>query len=119
MLSLVGVYIKDEMEEVLDKKTVLYPFKLTFPSKTRVYYLLKKQDKIQWMEAIKKAIGYANLADFYEFKENLGKGKFGIVKAGIHKLTGKKYAIKTMKKKEMKPQDIELQKREIEILKIC
>jgi hypothetical protein len=67
MLSLVGVYIKDEMEEVLDKKTVLHPFKLIFPSKTRVYYLLKKQDKVQWMNAIKKAIGYANLTDFYEF----------------------------------------------------
>jgi hypothetical protein len=37
------------------------------------------------MEAVKKAIGYANLTDFYDIKENLGKGKFGIVKAGLHK----------------------------------
>lgn len=87
MLSLIGVYIKDEPEEVLDKKTVLYPFRLIFPSKSRVYYLLKKADKQQWMEAIKKSIGFADLQDYYEMRANLGKGKFGIVKEGLHKIT--------------------------------
>ena len=41
------------------------------------------------MDAIKKAIGYANLYDFYELKESLGQGKYGIVKRGIHKKTQK------------------------------
>ena len=67
---------------------------------------------------LNKAIGYAHLFDFYEVKESIGKGKFGTIKLGIHKKTGKKVAVKIMKKKNMTMQDIILQKREIEILKI-
>ena len=59
------------------------------------------------------------MEDFYEIKDTLGKGKFGLVKAAIHKKTGKNVAVKTMSKKQMSVQDLELQKREIEILKIC
>jgi len=120
MHNLIGVFIKDEPEEYLDSTTVLYPFSLIFPgNKPRVYYLLNKEDKQKWMEAIKKVIGYSNLLDYYESKETLGKGKFGLVKAAVHKKTGKKVAIKVMAKKEMTVQDVELQRREIEILKMC
>ena len=120
MHNLVGVFIKDEPEEYLDSTTVLYPFSLIFPgNKPRTYYSLNKEDKEKWMTAIKKIIGYSNMFDFYEVKETLGKGKFGLVKAGVHKKTGKKVAIKVMSKKEMTVQDVELQRREIEILKMC
>ena len=57
--------------------------------------------------------------DYYEIKETLGKGKFGLVKAAIHKKTGKKVAVKVMTKKEMKTEDIALQQREIHVLKMC
>jgi serine/threonine protein kinase len=53
------------------------------------------------MNAIKQAIGYSNLFDYYEIKESLGKGKFGLVKSAIHKKTGKRVAVKVMSKKEM------------------
>ena len=120
MHSLVGVFIKDEIEEQLDSTTILYPFKLIFPgNKARVYYLLTKEDKEKWMTAIKKVIGYSNLFDFYDIKDTLGKGKFGLVKQAIHKKTGKAVAVKIMSKKEMTVSDIELQRREIEILKMC
>ena len=52
-------------------------------------------------------------------KEPLGKGKFGLVRAAIHKKTGKTVAVKLMSKKEMTVSDVELQRREIEILKMC
>ena len=52
------------------------------------------------MDAIKKVIGYANLFDYYDVKETLGKGKFGLVKTAIHKKTGKKVAVKVMSKAE-------------------
>ena len=81
MHSLIGVFIKDESEEMLDSTTILHPFKLIFPTnKVRVYYLLTAQDKEKWMTAIKKVIGYSNLFDFYEIGGSLGKGKFGLVK---------------------------------------
>lgn len=71
------------------------------------------------MDAIKKVTGYSNLFDFYEIKETLGKGKFGLVKAAVHKKTKKRVAVKVMSKKEMTVSDVELQRREIEILKMC
>ncbi len=120
MHSLIGVFLKDEAEEQLDSTTVLYPFKLIFPpNKARSYYLLNKADKDKWMDAIKNVIGYSNLFDFYVIKETLGKGKFGLVKSAIHKKTGKNVAVKVMSKKEMSVTDMELQRREIEILKMC
>jgi hypothetical protein len=88
MHSLVGVFVEDMEEEHLDETTVLHPFKLIFPpDKDRVYYLLSKVDKEKWMNAIKNVVGYQNLNDFYNIQETLGKGKFGLVKAGIHKKT--------------------------------
>lgn len=46
-------------------------------------------------------IGYSSLTDFYDIKEPLGKGKFGLVKSAIHKKTSKNVAVKIMSKKEM------------------
>lgn len=71
------------------------------------------------MNIIKKVIGYQSLTDFYQIKETLGKGKFGLVKTAIHKKTGKRVAVKIMAKKDMSVEDVELQRREIEILKMC
>ena len=120
MHSLVGVFIKDEAEEQLDSTTILYPFKLIFPpNKARSYYFSDRSEKERWMTAIKQVIGYSNVFDFYEIKETLGKGKFGLVKSAIHKKSRKPVAVKVMSKKEMSVQDVELQRREIEILKMC
>ncbi len=119
MVNLIGVFIEEDEEEKLDKRHTLYPFSLVFANKRRTFYLLEKEARDAWVTKIKEAIGYSNLFDFYEVKEALGKGKFGTVKLGIHKKTSRKVAVKIMKKKEMTTQDIELQKREIEILKIC
>jgi serine/threonine protein kinase len=40
--------------------------------------------------------------DFYKFVKLIGKGAFGSVTLGIHKLTGKYVAIKTIEKSLMK-----------------
>ena len=57
------------------------------------------------MTAIKKVIGYANVYDFYEVKESLGQGKYGTVKKGTHKKTGREVAIKIVKKKDLNLKD--------------
>jgi calcium-dependent protein kinase len=49
----------------------------------------------------------------------LGKGKFGVVCSAVHLVKNKKVAVKMLKKATMKPLDIELVKREIEVLKLC
>lgn len=41
------------------------------------------------------------------------------MKLALHKKTGKQVAIKVIKKKDMKNRELELQKREIEVLKVC
>ena len=48
----------------------------------------------------------------------MGNGKFGLVRLGIHKNSGRKVAVKIMNKKDMSIQDLELVKTEIDILKI-
>jgi serine/threonine protein kinase len=119
MKSLAGVYLKYELEEVVEGGMKMFPFMLIFPNKRRIYYLKSKEEKEKWTLAIKKSIGYANLYDFYELKDNLGKGKYGLVKQAIHKRTGRECAVKIIKKKELSLKDLELLKREIEVLKVC
>ena len=119
MQSLAGVYIKSQAEEQMEDGTILHPFMLIFSNKRRIYYLDVKEESDNWVEKIKQAIGYANLHDFYDLENSLGKGKYGIVKKGRHKKSGKEVAVKIVKKKELSLKDIELLKREIEVLKIC
>lgn len=57
---------------------------------------------------MKKASGYANLIDYYEMVKDVGKGQFGVVKLATHKRTGDKVAIKSIRKKDMKPSAFEL-----------
>jgi len=63
---LAGVFIKSEMEEKIDETTTLYPFMLIFPNKRRIYYLESQAERDNWVEKIKRAIGYANFHDFYD-----------------------------------------------------
>lgn len=92
---------------------------LIFPNKRRIYYLETQEKRDEWVDKIKKAIGYSNLHDFYDLKESLGKGKYGLVKRATHKKSGKDVAVKIVKKKDLSLKDMELLKREIEVLKVC
>lgn len=124
MHSMVGVYITAEPSEKMSdssgKSLSLYPIKLVFPYKYRMYYFLDKEERSNWVKALREAAGYRSVADFYDVsKKVLGKGKFGIVKLATHKKSGKEVAIKMVSKTEMSPEDLELQRNEIEILKVC
>lgn len=119
MKSLAGVYIKELVEEANESGQILYSFMLVFPNKRRIYYFKDKDEKNKWIAAIKQAIGYSNLNDFYELGETLGKGKYGIVKHAFHKRTKTEVAVKIVKKRDLNIKDLELLKREIEVLKVC
>ena len=124
MHSMMGVYISEEVSENMSdssgKTLTLYPIKLVFPHKYRMYYFLEKEERVGWLKALRGAAGYRAVADFYNVsKKILGKGKFGIVKLATHIKTGKEVAIKMVNKTQMTPEDLELQRNEIEILKVC
>jgi Ca2+-binding EF-hand superfamily protein len=124
MHSMLGVYITEEPSEKMadsaGKSLSLYPIKLVFPHKYRMYYFLEKEERSEWVKALRDAAGYRSVGDFYDVsKKVLGKGKFGIVKLATHKKSGKEVAIKAVSKTEMSPEDLELQRNEIEILKVC
>lgn len=110
MHSLVGVFIRDEGEKQLDSSTMLYGFKLTFPPNTvKQYYCESKEQKEEWMAAIKETIGYTSMFEYYDIKATLGKGKFGLVKSAIHKKTGKSVAVKVLSKRKMNAEEMTLQ----------
>ena len=89
-------------------------------SKTRKYYTTDPKISKEFVEKIKKAIGYVKFSDLYEMKEVIGKGKFGVVNLGIHKKTGQQVAIKILNKENIKTaEDKELVQIEIGILKLC
>ena len=118
MHNLIGCFINEEPIEEVDSETY-YPFSIIMSQmRFKKYYAPTKTEQEMWIKAIQKAIGYSNLLDYYELKEELGKGKFGLVRVAVHKKTGKRVAIKVMKKSMMNPQDQELVKQEIEIMKI-
>ena len=124
MHSMQGIYIsEEEIEKMTDasgKSLNLFPIKLIFPHKYRMYYFMSKEERTDWVKALREAAGYRSVLDHYEIsKKVLGKGKFGIVKLAVHKKTKKEVAIKMVSKTEMSPEDLELQRNEIEILKVC
>ena len=112
-------YLKENTKDEIIKGKKLYSFMLIFPDKRRIYYLTSQTEKEKWVAAIKKCIGYVNPRDFYDIGKDIGKGKYGVMKSAIHKRTGQKATVNLIDKNEIKQQDLELLKREIEILKVC
>ena len=55
----------------------------------------------------------------YSVQKSLGKGKFSIVKSGYSHATKEKVAIKIIDKTDLSEADMEMQRNEIEILKIA
>ena len=116
MHNLSGVFIKrgDDLEFEGKKYmsiTILY-------KNEKSYYFDNEEDFKTWFDKLNQAIQNKSLFDKYEVKQKIGKGKFGLVKAGINKETKKPVAIKIMAKKNMDKSDMELAKVEIDILKI-
>ncbi len=118
MHHLSGVFLKEEKSEIFNDIT-FYSFSIIYQNKQRRYYIDNESQYKIWVAKLKLATEYTDLTDIYEISKNLGNGKFGLVKLGINKQTGKKVAIKIMSKKEMTMEDLSLVQTEIEILKIC
>lgn len=119
MHNLSGCSIKEAQPTAfMDQK--FYTFVINFQTKNRNYYCNDRDQCFGWITRLRKAIGYECFFDHYEIIDDIGKGKFGVVKLGVHKNTQLKVAIKTIRKENIKTkQDQELVKVEIDIMKLC
>ena len=92
---------KREHDQHQNGKT-FHPIKLVIPpNKSRLIFFPKVQDQTLWINRLQDAMGYSNIFNFYTLDKTLGKGQFGLVKLAVHKQSGKKVAIKQVKKKNM------------------
>ena len=53
-------------------------------SKHRNYYTSTKKIAEEFLLIVKQRIGYLNFFDFYEMVDDIGEGKFGLIKLGVH-----------------------------------
>ena len=122
MHNLSGCFVQENNETEIIDDIEYYSFEIYFnnKSKSRKYYTQSQKINKEFVDSIKKAVGYLKFSDYYEMKQVIGKGKFGVVNLGIHKKTGKQVAIKIINKENLKTnEDKELVKIEIGILKLC
>ena len=114
-----GCFFEEESKPITYEDKIFYCFSLIWGKREKKFGFTNKEDYKKWVEIMKKIICYTNFLDFYELKEIIGKGKFGVVHRAIHKKTKQSVAVKIMTKSKMGKQDFELLFREIEILKLC
>jgi serine/threonine protein kinase len=117
--NLSGCFVKTGNGEKIFDKDKYKSFSIIL-SKTisKEFYVQGDEAYNTWVEKIKKAIGYQSFEEIYDIQKDIGEGKFGSVKLGIHKTTGQKVAVKVIKKEPMDPQDVELIKTEIDLMKL-
>jgi serine/threonine protein kinase len=125
MHILKGTFImkKESVTTVLDSQedeTTLYPIKIGLSYlKSRVVYFTSENKMEIWFKVLQEASGNADITDYYEFKENLGKGQFGHVKRAVNLKTKMEVAVKQIKKKKISSEELEMLRNEMEVLKIC
>jgi serine/threonine protein kinase len=122
MHNLSGCFVQECSEKKNFEGNDYSSFEIFYKNKSKVRKYFTENEMIckEFVEHIKKAIGYVKFSDLYEMKEVIGKGKFGVVNLGIHKKTGQQVAIKILNKENIKtPDDKELVRIEIDILKLC
>ncbi len=116
--NLNGIFL-EEIPSINKNNKIYYGFSLSFPKIKREYYTDDLNSYKLWMDSLKLATNSTNITKDYIIEDEIGSGKFGVIRLSKNKHTGKKYAIKLLSKKNMNSSDLELVRTEIEILKIC
>ena len=122
MHNLSGCFVHERPETMDFESRTFYIFDIFFNNKSKIrkFYTPHIEIMKEFVSKIKKAIGYSKFSDFYDLKEEIGKGKFSVVNLGIHKKTQQKVAVKIINKERIKTsEDKELVRLEIGILKLC
>ena len=119
MHNLTGCFVQEGKIKKYLKGKELFPIEIDMfiRGKEIIYYTDDKKKCKEIVEKIQNAIGYKKFSDYYEIKEEIGKGSFGKVYLGLQKKTGLKVAIKTINRKYSTK--LEMLRNEIDILKHC
>ena len=118
LFNLSGVFI-EKIPNIIKKDKTYFGFSLNFPNKKFEYYTDDKNSYKLWFDSLSISTGSTNLTKDYIIGNEIGSGKFGVIKLCTNKTTGKKFALKILCKKNMDLNDLDLVRTEIEILKIC
>lgn len=104
---------------LISKGKTYHGFQLISPKETITFYTESKQEKDKWCRALNSLIKYTSINEFYELKKVIGKGSFGIVRAAVYKPTNTLVAIKGFVKANLSEDELQMVRREIDILRIC
>ena len=76
MHTIKGTFIKDMPPEYSNSENCeIYSIKILLPpNKSRILYYKSKDSKDQWLKKLRNIIGDADMFEFYNFEDNLGKG---------------------------------------------
>lgn len=98
----------------------VFSFELLQPDRTREFYHLSEEECEEWRRALLKAIGKENrLEEDYKLSKFIGKGKFGEVRRVVKKNTDNEYAVKTIRKLDLKREEYKTIRLEAEIQEMC
>ena len=117
MHHLSGCYVKSVKDASINMEAY-YSFTIQYKKKKRIYFTKNKRTAINWQKNLMSAIGNLIFQNYYEVIENIGEGKFGIVKLCENKTTGMKVAVKILTRSEMREAEVELLYSELEIMKL-
>ena len=88
-------------------KYTYYPIKFINYNRSFCLIFFEEQEKQKiFAKKCEEFTNFLKFEDFFEFKEKIGEGHFGLVKRCIEKSTGKEYAVKIMNKNKIKERDL-------------
>lgn len=118
MHCLLDAFVKPHGQINLQGNT-LYRFEIHFLSTIKEYYVSGLSEYNCWVDKLTKATGNFQITHKYDVGAELVRGKYGIIKMITEKSSGNEFCLKVLNKKLSKCLEMEEQKNEIEIMKIC
>ena len=90
-------------------KYSFYPIKFTnFNGSYSTIFFEEEKNQMKFAKMCGENIHFRKIENFFEIKEKIGQGHFGVVKKCIEKSTQKEYAVKIMNKSKIKEKDFRL-----------
>lgn len=84
----------------------------------RVLYCKSEEERERWVFALQHAAQVVPIEDDYVIGREVGRGRFSIVCECVHKVTGQHCAVKIINKATIEPEEKQLLRTEIAVLKL-